>query len=537
MFISVVFVLLIACANVANLLLARAVARARETGIRSALGASRGRLIAQVLGEALAIAGVASVIGIALARWGGQLTMNALATSEDPPPLWATEMRFDATTMMVSVGLALLAALVAGLLPAWRISAGSSAQIMREGGRGTAGGLGRLGKTLVTCEIALCMVLLVCAGLTVRSSIAMQNLDPGARIDNVLSGRLALFEANYPEPAQTTAFMQRVEADLARLPGVTAATVSSSLPMTFANAGVFAIDGKATVDDRDRPWSWQVSVAPSFFAAFDIPLLSGRGFTDADRADAAPVAIVNQSAANKYWPGDDPIGKRIRLGAGDDPAQAWRTVVGVVGDVVHDGEAAERDDGKMAVYLPFAQEPTRYVSFAVRTQGPPEALSDVVRATVSALDSDQPVYFLRTLRAWLDIATFDSRLLATLFGVFGGFAVALAAAGLYAVLAYAVSQRTREIGVRRALGASDQGIRRMVFAQGFTQTVIGLAVGIVIALAFARLLSNFLYGLSTFDPITFIGAALVFLLVAALAAAVPTRRALHVAPMQALRYD
>jgi ABC-type antimicrobial peptide transport system permease subunit len=226
------------------------------------------------------------------------------------------------------------------------------------------------------------------------------------------------------------------------------------------------------------------------------------------------------------------------LGANDDRNQAWRTVVGVVGDVAHDGDAVDHDaDDMQTIYLPFAQEPTRFVSFAVRTQGPPEALADVVRATVVALDSDQPVYFLRTLRDWMDIATFDSRLLAALFGVFGGFAVALAAAGLYAVLAYAVSQRTREIGVRRALGASDRGIRRMVMAQGFTQTAIGLGVGLVIALLFARLLSNFLYGLSSFDPVTFIGAALTFLIIAALAATIPTRRALTVAPMQALRYD
>jgi predicted permease len=538
MFISVVFVLLIACANVANLLLARAVARARETGIRNALGASRGRLIVQVVGEALAISGIAVLIGIALAQWGGHMTMTALANSEDPPPLWTTEMHVDSWTVAFAASLALLSALAAGLLPAWRVTRGSAARAMREGGHGTAGGLGRLGKVLITGEIALCMVLLVCAGLTVRSSIAMQNLDPGARVDNVLSGRLALFESSYPEPAQTTAFMQRLEADLSRLPGVTAATVSSSMPMTFANATVFAIDGRPAVDGRDRPWAWQISVTPSFFGMLEVPVLAGRGFTDADRVDAAPVVVVNRSAAEKYWPGDDPMGKRIRIGEITDGQPVWRTVVGVVGDVIHDDDAADHDgDDLAAVYLPFAQEPTRFVSFAVRTQGPPQALSDAVRAAVSALDSDQPVYFLRTLREWIDIASFDARLLATLFGVFGAFAVALASAGLYAVLAYAVSQRTREIGVRRALGASDRGIRRLVMAQGFTQTVIGLVLGTAIALLFARLLSNFLYGLQSFDPVTFIGAALLFLLVAALAAAIPTRRALHVAPMQALRYD
>jgi predicted permease len=535
MFVSVVFVLLIACANVANLLLARAAGRARETAIRNALGASRGRLVALTLTEAVVIALCGGLIGFVLAQWGGEMVMSALRTSDDPPPAWTTEVRVDLLSVAFAMGVALVAAMAAGLLPALRAANANPAEVMREGGGGTTGAMGRLGRVLVTGEIALCVVLLVCAGLTVRSSVALEHIDVGADTRGVLGGRLALFESAYPEEAQTVAFMEKLEQRLGAIPGVESAAITSSLPMMFVGGNTLEVEGQAPPEPGAEAFTREVSASPAFFDLLKVPVQQGRGFTTLDRPGSEAVAVVNRAFAEKHFPGRDPLGLRIRLGREGDTAREWRTIVGLVGNIQHDGENVQEDIS--TVYLPFAQRPTRFVSFAVRVPGDAHAFDGAVRDAVAAVDPDQPVYFLRTVDEWIEIAAFDHRLLATLFGLFGGFAVALAAAGLYAVLAYAVSQRTREIGVRRAIGADDRGIVRMVLRQGFTQVAVGLAIGMVIALGFARLLSEFLFGVTSFDPFTFVGSALLFMLVGLVAATVPTRRALRVEPIRALRYE
>jgi len=535
MFVAVCFVLLIACANVANLLLARSIAHARETAVRTALGASRRHLVALVLSEAVAISLVAALIGYVLAQWGGELTMAMIASSEDPPPRWTTHMSIDIWSLAFAGGIALVAALLAGLIPAMRTASASSAQVMREGGQGGIGGMGRLGRILVTAEIALCVVLLVCAGLTVRSSIAAQGIETGADTRNVLSGRVALFEAQYPQESQTITFTEQLERRLAEIPGVKAATITSSLPMTFGGGNIVRVEGAAPVEDNKAAEIAEYSTSPSFFGMLSIPLLRGRTYDSRDLAGADPVIVLNQRAVERLFPDGDPIGKRVRLGSQKDEKEAWRTVIGVVGNVVHDGD--DLNDNLEASYLPFAQRPTRFVSFAVKTQGEPHALDDAVRNAVQSVDASQPVYFLRTLDDWITIAAFDHILLARLFGLFGLFAVVLSAAGLYAVLSYAVGQRTREIGVRRALGASDRSILGMVWAQGSRQIGIGLSLGLLLAFGFARLLGNFLYGVGTFDPTTFVGSVLLFGIVGFVASTVPARRALTVAPIQALRYE
>ena len=532
MFASVLLVLCIACANVANLLLARAAARARETAIRGALGASRARLVGQVLLEIALIALAAGVIGLVLAHWGAEIVMAAIRASEDPPPRWTTEVRISGLSLAFALAAALGSALLAGLLPGWRITRSSAAAVMREGGHGTAGGLGRLGHTLAAAEIALCVVLLICAGLTLRSALAVENLTLGADIRNVLSGRIALFQEQYPDDAAVVRFSDELQQRLARIPGVESATISTSLPLTFINADYLRIEGEALSDDRELAIAQVASTAPNYFEALRIPLLRGRLYGASDDADAPPVVVISERLAERHWPGADPLGKRLRLGRGDDN-EPWRTVIGVVPHVVQDGD--DINDNLSPLYLPFAQQPQRFLSFAVRTAGSPHALDAAVREAVQAIDADQPVYFLRSLDEWYEIAAFDHRLMVSLFGIFGVFALLLAAAGLYAVLAYAVSQRTREIGVRRALGADNRGIVRMVMRQGAKQLALGLLVGLGLALAFAQVLATVLYDVSAFDPLTFASVPVLLALVAMLAALLPTRRALAVAPMTALR--
>jgi predicted permease len=532
MFASVLLVLCIACANVANLLLARAAARARETAIRNALGASRSRLVGQVMAEIVLIALAAGLLGFVIAQWGAELVMAALRSSEDPPPRWTTEVRISSLSVLFALGVALVSAMLAGLLPAWRIARSSPAAVMREGGHGTAGGLGRLGRTLAGGEIAMCVVLLICSGLTLRSAMAIEGISLGADIRNVLSGRIALFDQQYPDDAAVVRFSDALQERLSRIPGIESVTISTSLPMTFSNADYLGIEGEEISDSRELAVAQVVSAAPSYYGMLRIPLLRGRLYDASDDAAAPPVVVISERLAERHWPGADPIGKRLRLGRGAED-QTWRKVVGVVPHVEQDGD--DVSEGLSPLYLPFAQSPARFLSFAVRGTAAPHSYDAAVREAVRSIDPDQPVYFLRSLEEWHDIAAFDHRLLVSLFGIFGLFALVLAAGGMYAVLAYAVSQRTREIGVRRALGADDRGIVRMVMQQGALQLAVGLVLGLAVATAFARLLSNVLYGVSPFDPLTFIGVPLLLTAVAMLAAMLPTRRALTVAPMTALR--
>ncbi|HET6604307.1 MAG TPA: ABC transporter permease [Xanthomonadaceae bacterium] len=530
MFASVLLVLLIACANVANLMVARASRRSRESAIRSAVGASRGRLVVAGLSEALLICLTAAAIGFALAQIGGELTMEAIRSSEDPPPYWMTEMRVDALSVLFALGVGLLAAVLAGLWPAWRAARGADAQGMREGGSGALGG-GRVGRGLTTVEIALCVVLLATAGLTVRSVIERQRIDLPFVSEGVLSGRMGLFEGAYPDDAALVDFADSLQRELAAVPGARSAAITSSIPFSFNGGSQMELDGQPAPDGETLPFAGTVSADAGYFDTLGIALLRGRMFDSGDIAGKPQVALVSTTAAERWWPGEDPLGKRLRFGAPDQPDRPLVTVVGVVPHVPQNGD----DVDTQIIYRPFAQAPTRFLSFAVRTDGDPYAMAEGVRAAVQRVDPDLPVYWLRTLREWIDIAAFDHRLLAALFGMFGAFAVLLAAAGLYAVLAYQVSQRTREIGVRRALGANDGGIVRMVVRQGAWQLGIGLAVGLVLALGFAQLLSNFLFGITAHDPLTFASVLGLLCAVALLSALVPTRRALQVAPMQALR--
>ena len=532
MFAAVMLVLLIACANVANLMMARGAARQRELAIRGALGAGRRRLALQALAESLLIAAAAAALGLVAAVMGGELTMRAIMASDDPPVYW-TDFALDGAGVAFSLAAALVSALVSALLPSLEAARTSAAQAMRSGGAGSIGRAARLGKVLVVMEVAVCMALLVGAGLTVRSVFKMQSYDLGVNVENVLTGRVGLFESAYPTPADRGRFVERLQQELEAVPGVTSAALATSLPTMDMGMYLYHPEGDELPADNAYPATWAAWVTPSYFDTFRFAPLQGRAITAQDRADSTKVALVNLSFAQRAWPGEDAIGKRVKM----NPTVAdseYATVVGVVPDTVQ----GEMDTGLRAtVFLPMAQQPSSFMSFAVRTDGDPYLLADAVRAAVQRVDADLPVYWLRTMDDWLDIALWDSQLLMKLFGTFAVFALVLAVSGIYAVLAYAVSQRTREIGVRRALGARDPGILRMVLAQGGVQLGIGLAAGLLLALGFGKLLSNFLFEVQGFDPVTFFGVAVMLAASSMLAGLVPARRALRVQPMVALRYE
>jgi putative ABC transport system permease protein len=532
MFAAVMLVLLIACGNVANLMVARGAARQRELAIRGALGAGRRRLVMQVLAESIAISLVAGVLGLALAIVGGELTMQAIQSSDDPPVYWV-DFSLDGLGVAFAFGVALVSAVAAALLPAWDAARTSAAQAMRAGGAGSIGRGARLGKVLVILEIAVCMALLVGAGLTVRSVIKMQTHDLGIETSNVLSGRIGLFASVYPDAAARVAFAENLQQRLEAIPGVRSATLTSDLPGMESGRSYFHVEGREPPARNQYDASWVTRMTPSYFETFGLRAQAGRLLGSEDRADGLRTAVVNASFAADAWPGESAVGKRFQLNPTltDSP---WLTVVGVVPDTM---QGDFEDDAPAAVYLPMAQDPTAFMSFAIKTEGDPYALADAARAAVVSVDPDLPIYWLRTIDDWLDIAMWDGRLLANLFGVFALFALILAMSGIYAVLAYAVGQRVREIGVRRALGARDEGILRMVLGQGGWQLAIGLGIGLVLAVGFGKLLSNFLFDLPSFDPVTFGVVAVLLAAVSVLAGFVPARRALRVEPMAALRYE
>jgi len=493
------------------------------------MGASRARLVMVALNEALLIAVAAVIIGSTLALIGGQATMDAIRTSANAPPYWMTVYQFDAISALFATAIAAVVVLLAGLWPAWRSARVAQAEGMKEGGRRTGT---RLGNGLTIVEIALCMVLLVCAGLTIRAVIERQNLPLAYEAKQVLSGRVGLFEGDYPDLGAVVQFADSLRQRLAALPGVETAGITSSLPMTGSAGDYISIEGAVDTAEAPRPAVMTVSADPEFFTALSIPLQRGRLFDGRDVRDAPPVAVVSEVFAQRFWPDADALGKRFRLGERGRESD-WIEIVGVIAHIPHNN--GNREVG--ALYLPFAQKPTRFFSPVLRVSGDPLALAESVRTTVVNLDSNLPVYFLRTLDEWAAIAAFNQRLMAALFSLFGAFAVLLAAAGLYAVLAYQVSQRVREIGVRRALGANDGGIARLVLSQGLGKLGLGAGIGLILAFGFAQLLSGLLFGVSAFDPLTYLGVVVILAVVTFCASLLPTRRALAIAPIVALRQE
>ena len=529
---AVGLVLLIACANLANLLVARGAARQKEIAIRTALGAGRLRVVRQMLTESLLLALLGGGLGLLLALWGVNL-LNAIIPA-GIQPLQAA--RADATVLGFTLLVSLATGVLFGLAPALNVSKPDLAQTLKEGGRSSsaAGRHGRLRDSLVVSEVALAMVLLVGAGLLIKSFMRLQQVDPGFRSESVLTIELSLPQARYSKPQQRATFYEQLLERIAGLPGVRAAGACTQLSLS----GGETIWG-LTIEGRPEPGPGEIlqsghrSVSPDYFRAMSIPLRRGRYFTAQDREGAPGVVIINETMANRFWPSQDPIGKRIRLGAGRSGAP-WIPIAGVVADVKYSG--LDRQPGP-EMFLPHLQNPAPRMAIVVRAAAEPASLATALRSAVTALDRDQPVANIRTLEKIVSDSVAPRRLTMLLLGIFAALALVLAGVGLCGVISYSVTQRTHELGVRMALGAQPSEVLRLVIGHGMILTMIGVAIGLAGAFALTGFLSSLLFGVTARDPATFLAVALALASVALAACYIPARRATRVDPMVALRYE
>ncbi|HET9533498.1 MAG TPA: ABC transporter permease [Blastocatellia bacterium] len=547
------FVLLIACANVANLLLARATARQKEIAVRSALGASRGRIVRQLLTESLLLSFMGGGLGLLLALWG----VDLLAAVPYNTPSYMAPYRVATEQIGLNVEvlgftflLSLLTGLFFGLAPALGASKPDLNEALKENGasRVAPGWLrNRLRGALVSAEIALSLVLLIAAGLMIKSFSRLMEVDPGFKPENVMTAEISLPRSNYVNDQQVAAFYQEVLERVRALPGVPAAGATSFLPLSGTNQGSdFFIEGQPPPPPDKKNQTYFRSISPDYFQVMSIEMIEGRAFTERDHKDGQRVAIINESMARRYWPGESPLGKRLALSLEalrfpapnrppvfDIPA-AMREVVGVVRDVRHAGLSAEAEP---EMFIPFMQRPAREMTLVVRASDDPAALGSLLRREVLAVDKNQPVANIATMPQLLSDSVAGPRFNFLLLAVFAAVALLLAAIGVYGVISYAVTQRTREIGLRMALGAEPRDVLRLIIFQGMALTLIGLAIGLGAALALTRVMSSLLFGVSATDPAVFLLITLLLAVGALAACYLPARRATRVDPMIALRYE
>ena len=525
-------VLLIACVNVANLMLVRAAGRERELAVRLALGAGRGRIVRQLLTESLLIAALGGAAGLLLGAWG----ISSLTALVPPDLLQLDQVRLNQTVLLFTLIVSVLTGLLFGLLPALHAARTDLNTSLKEGGRSVAGSAWeRARKGLLVAEVGLALVLLVGAGLMLRTLHQLTRVDPGFNAANLLAVQFALPGRVYNIERRLEFFREcrtRIEA----LPGVRSAAFVMSLPIVGSNWGSpFIVADKAVPPPGQLPYAAFTPVGANYFETMGIRLLGGRAFTEAEMTDAPPVTVINESLARRLWPGEDPIGKRLRQGNAESQA-AWREVVGVVADVKLNGVD---QDAPLHVYLPLAQRNSANVGLVVHTTGDPLALASTVERAIHALDKDLPVRS-RSMAQLMGNAVARQRLTLALLVGLALLALLLAGVGIYGVMSYAVEQRTHEIGIRVALGAQTSDVLRLVVRQGMMLASVGVVMGVATALALARLMTSFsalLYGVKPTDPATFALIALLLLLVALLACWIPARRATKVDPLTALRYE
>lgn len=530
MLFAVFLVLLIACANVANLLLSQAAMRAKEVGIRTAMGASRGRIILQFLTEPLAMAVVAAIIGVGLAYEGVHL-FNAAIAGTNPP--FFIVIKIDGPILLFVLGLTLFATFVSGVLPAIRASGANVNEVLKDEARGSSSFRGGMvSRVLVVFEIALSVGLLVAAGLTIKSVTRLRNADYGFPTKSIFSARVALPETVYRDSAAQVRFFDQLYQRLGEVRGAEAYTITTSLPVLGAPTQSFAVEGKAYARDSDYPETHYVGTYPGYFRTFRVSL-DGRDFSSADTRTSQPVAIVSSTFATKHFGNANPVGRRFRLGDSKS-TEPWRTIVGVVPDMWNDGLENKKPE---TVYLPFSQAPQRYMSVTIRTRADPAQMTRPVRDLVTALDPDLPIYFVKTLQARIDEESWFYRVFGALFMIMGAVALVLAAVGLYGVMAFNVARRTREMGVRMALGAQPRDVVRLIMRQGMLQLAIGLFLGLGLAAALGYFLKLILFQVNFLDPLTY-GATIAVLLLSTVAACfIPAVRATRVDPNVALRYE
>ncbi len=527
---SVFLVLLIACVNVANLLLARASAREREMAVRSAVGAGRWQIVRQLMTESLLLAMVSSAAGLAIAQ-GAVLALKQFGPQE-LPRLQAVHL--DGHVLFFTLAITLLTGILFGLAPALQGGKPSLNGFLKEGGRtGTAGRQGRMRDALVAAEVALALLLVVGTGLLVRSFWKLQQTDAGFNPEHVLTATVSLPQVAYADETNIVLFEQLLLARVATLPGVQSAGLTSDLPWTGydENAG-FDIEGK-TFPSGDGPGGRYHFVSADYFRTVGVPLIAGRFFNNGDRQDSPKVMLINRSLAGRYWPGESPVGQRITFTA-NPKEQDWRIIVGVVGDVK---DSPDSSTTVPAFYFSMAQAPIRQTMLAVRTTAAPAATIASVREELQQLDKNVPIAEVKTLETISAAAVAGRRFTFWLLGCFAATALSLAAIGIYGVLSYLVAQRTREIGVRMALGAQTGDVIKLTLKQGMRPTIIGVLLGLMGAFATTRLMSSLLFGVSTTDPEIFALSALALILVALLPCWLPARRASRIDPMEALRNE
>jgi putative ABC transport system permease protein len=524
-------VLLVACVNVANLLVARSIVRQKEISIRAALGAGRRDIILQLLTESALLGIFGGLVGLLIAVWGIDSLAFLLPSNLPRASQISPDARVLAFTICISLGVGCLA----GLMPAWRASHPNLVSALNESGRGSSeSGHGlRVRGVLVVIEIMLALVLLCGAGLLGQSFLRLREVNPGFDPHGVMSVRIALPDAGYAKPAQAADFYKRLIERVSALPGVTSASSSWWLPLSGSEIAFDVQDEEHPLPESQRPSSQANVVTPEYFKTLHIPLLRGRSFTERDTAAAPLVVVVTESFARKFFPGQDPIGKRITPGGTVGPGKPpVREVVGVVGDAKF---ITLKADPKPLVYMPLQQFGVQGMSLLVRTSNDPAAILPALRASISELDPNVPLYRPRSLDDYLQLSVAQPRFNALLVGLFSTVALLLAAAGIFGVMSYSVTQRTQEIGIRLALGAQRFDVLRLIVGQGMRLVAIGLASGLLATFALTRLLGGLIYGIGATDLATLVGVSIILGLVAFLACWLPARRASGIDPMVALR--
>jgi len=520
-------VLLIACSNVANLLLAKAAGRQREMAIRTALGAARARLVRQMVTESVLLSLAGGALGLLLAR----VSMTALVSLV--PLGLSKSAAMDGRLLLFTLGVSMATGLLFGLVPALQITGTEVGTKLKEGGRGGVSGTGRsLRDALVVAEVALALILLVSAGLLLRTLRNLHAIDAGFNSENILTMGTRLPSIKYADASKRMNYFDTVLAGVRALPGVERAGFTSNLPFTArGNSNGFSIEGRP-FGVGDQPDALYREVTNDYLETMRMRLLEGRSFGNEDRANSLPVVIINETFKKRYWPNESPLGKRIQTSGDNTP---WQTIVGVVKDVRERGLEV---DLKPAVYLPIVQVPFGWnipSQLAIRTSMNPLALAKAARAVIWSVDPDQPISDVRTMDDIVDLEVADHKQQTTLLGAFAALALVLAALGIYGVLAYAVTQRTREIGLRMALGADPGDVTRMVVGKGLALTGLGIAIGLAAAFALTRTMTKLLVGVAASDPVVYSGVAALLAVIALVACYIPAARAARVDPMIALR--